>query len=507
MSRLSKNIIYNLFGKGLLLILGFVAVKYIFKQLGEDALGIIYFTAAINGVLCSLFEMGICSTTVREISAHHKLEAKYVEDLIRTFSLFYWALYIIVAVAILLLAPILVEKWIILETMDPATAVRILRIMGVASFLALPKSFYVSLVVGLERMDLSNIIDVAAMGLQQCGTILILAMGGSLLQVVCWYAACYCFGIFAYFVVSANLFSIMALIPGYSLSVIKRNIYYASRMMFVTITGPILTQADKLCLSKLLPIAISGYYGFLYGVVLRGSLLPSAISQAAFPSFSSRFKLGDKIGLMLQYRKLQDLLCFVSVPILAVIPFALLPVFSIVFNAEIARTLLLPATFLCLGFYMNATAAIPYIFSLAVGKPGIGARQQLYQIFFTVPVTISLVYYMGMVGASLSVVFFYLFVYIYTVPRIYSECMAIPARNWFLYMFKIFALISVTYGTAWIIVAFCEAFSPVYLFMAYLLASVAFLTGAFFMISDELRESLLTHLRLQKGAISRMSHS
>ncbi len=187
MSKIAKNITYNLFGQSLLIVLGFVAVKFIFKRLGEDALGIIYLAAAINAIFCSMFEVGICSTTIREVSAHHKTDPGYIHDLIRTFSLFYWIFYLGFALAVFFFAPVLVQKWIILKTMDAPTAVHILRVMGMASFLALPKSFYVSLFVGLERMEFNNTIDVLTTGLQQAGTILILTLGGSLFQVVYWY--------------------------------------------------------------------------------------------------------------------------------------------------------------------------------------------------------------------------------------------------------------------------------------------------------------------------------
>ena len=160
MSRLSKNIIYNLFGQGLLLVLGFVAVRYIFRQLGEDALGIIYFTAMMNAVLCAVLEMGICSTTVREVSGHFESDPNYIQELIRTFSLFYWGAYVLLGLAIYFLAPVLVEKWINLKTMDSATAIYVLRILGIASLVALPKSFYVSLLRGLQRMEFNNFIDV-----------------------------------------------------------------------------------------------------------------------------------------------------------------------------------------------------------------------------------------------------------------------------------------------------------------------------------------------------------
>src|SRR5713226_5929384 len=112
MSRLAKNIIYNLGGQGLLLIFGFVAARYVFRQLGEDGLGIIYFTAALNVLLCGALEMGFCSTTVREVSGHHELEPAYVVDLIRTTSSFYWGAYLVLAVALWAGAPVIVEKWI-----------------------------------------------------------------------------------------------------------------------------------------------------------------------------------------------------------------------------------------------------------------------------------------------------------------------------------------------------------------------------------------------------------
>ena len=153
-SRLSKNIIYNLLGQGFLLVLSLVAVRYIFRQLGEDALGVIYFTAVMNAVLCAVLEMGICSTTVREVSAHFESDPDYVKDVIRTFSLLYWGLYVLLVVIIFLLAPFLVTNWISLKTMNVTTATHVLRVLGVASLIALPKSFYVSLFRGLQRICL-----------------------------------------------------------------------------------------------------------------------------------------------------------------------------------------------------------------------------------------------------------------------------------------------------------------------------------------------------------------
>ena len=495
MSRLSKNIIYNLLGQGLLLVLGFVSVKYIFKRLGEDALGIIYFTGMMNVMLRAVLEMGICSTTVREVSAHFESEPDYVKNLIRTFSLFYWAACALLGVAVFFLAPVLVEKWINLKTMDFETATYVLRILGIASLVGLPNSLYGSLFSGLQRMEFNNLITVGTSGLQQFGTIAILALGGDLFYVIYWFAACYALSVFAYLIVSGCFFSLRALIPGYSARVIKRNLGFASRMMSISITATVHMQADKIIISKLLPIGVVGYYGVAYGNVSRGTLLTGAISKAAYPSFSALFKARDRSELMLQYRKLQDLLCFGIVPIFAVIPFALVPLFSYLLNEEAARLLLLPATLLCVGFFMNGTLNIPYVFSLAVGKPGIAVRQNFYALFVVLPVTVILIYFLGLTGAGLSWVFYHIFAYSYGVPRICRECMEIRVWKWYLHVLRIFALTGLTYGIAWMALSVIGNHSVLSLASAYAGSSVGFLIGAYFLIGDELRARLLQLLQ------------
>lgn len=490
MSRISKNIIYNLLGQLILLVFSFIAVKYIFKQLGGDALGIIYFTIMINVTISAVFEMGICATTLREVSRYFESDPEYVQKLVRTFSLFYWAAYALLGIAIYLLAPIFVEKWINLKTMDTTTAIYVLRILGISSLVALPKAFYTSLLNGLQRMEINNGIDVTASGLQQFGAILILVCGGNLFHIVHWFVICYGLSVLIYLIACSRFFSLKALIPGYFSDVIERNLGFASKMAVISIIAIIHVQADKIIVSRLLAIGILGYYGFAYTIASKGTLLNSAISQAAFPSFSAQFLSGDHSGLISQYRKLQDLLCFAIVPIFAAIPFALLPLFSYIFNAEIAKSLLLPTTLLCLGFYMGGTSNIPYIFSLATGKPEIAAWVNFYALFIVLPVTVFLIYLFGLVGAGLSLVCYHVFYYLFAIPRICSECMRISTLRWYLHITKIFVLVGLTYGIAWVILGVIGEHSIFSLAAAYVGASIFYLGASYFMIGNELKESL-----------------
>lgn len=507
MSRLSKNIIYNLLGQGVLLILSFAAVRCIFRRLGEDALGIIYFTAVLNAVLCAVLEMGICSTTVREVSAHFESDPAYIRNVIRTFSLLYWSLYTLLAAVIFFLAPFLVKNWITLNVMDPATATGMVRVLGIASLAALPKSFYVSLFRGLQRMEFNNVIDVTVSGLQQFGAIVILVLGGKAFHVAYWFAACYGLSVLAYVSLAARFFSLRALVPGWSVGVIKRNLSFASRMMSVSVISTIHSNFDKLIISRLLPIGVIGYYGIAYSTASKGMLLAGAVSQAAFPSFSALFRAGDQKNLLQQYWKLHDFLCLGMVPMLAIIPFALLPVFSYIFNEETARRLLVPTLLLCVGFYMNGTLNIPHVFSLAVGKPGIAARTNFYALFVVLPVTALLIYFFGLVGAGLSWVFYHIFGYCYGVPRICRECLNIPVWRWYSHVLKIFVPIGLTYGAAGAILATTGTTSIASLTTAYSLASMVFLVGSYFIMGQGLQEALSGHvdkLRAQIAGVLRL---
>jgi O-antigen/teichoic acid export membrane protein len=481
MSILSKNIVYNVVGQFLRLVLGFISVRYVFRQLGGDALGIIYFSLTLNVVIVAALELGICLTAVREVSSHFDSEPQYIHALIRTGSLFFWSAYILIAAAILIAAPLIVQKWLHLEYMTQGMATQVLQILGISAVMALPRSFYAAILQGLERMEFNNLIDVATTMLQQAGIILILVLGGGILPVVWWIAASFLLGVLGYLLSLRYFFPWRALIPGFSSAIIKRNRKFTSKVMSLSVLSVINMQADKLILSKLLPISLVGYYGFVYGACTKATLLTSSVGQAAFPSYSALFKSGNRPRLLSQYRKIKDL---------AAIPFAALPILRFVFNPEIADKLLLPVIFICLGFYMNGTLNVPFVFSLAVGKPEITAKFYLRALFVTLPPTVILIYYFGLTGAALSWVLYHLFGYVYAMPKIYHEILETSMWPWYQNILKIFALAGMTYGLGGLLLRIIKVSTLFYLGFTYILGSVVFLLGAYFMLGEELRETI-----------------
>jgi O-antigen/teichoic acid export membrane protein len=287
MSRLTKNIIYNTAGQGLVLILSLIAVRFIFRRLGDDVFGIIFFNLVLTAVLTSILELGVSSTLVREVSIHDDSEPAYIRDLIRTASFVYWAGGFLLVAVIWFAAPLLVTHWVNLKTLDPNTAATVLRILSVVSLVALPKGLYTSIFRGRQRMGINNVIDVGTAALQQTITLLILLTVGGVYLVAAGISAANIVGIIAYVLVAARLFGWSTLVPKFSSYVIRRNLGFTGRMTFVSVLILIHLQAAQVIVSKLLPIAQFGLYGFVSSTVNRATIVTGAVAQAAFPSFSS----------------------------------------------------------------------------------------------------------------------------------------------------------------------------------------------------------------------------
>jgi O-antigen/teichoic acid export membrane protein len=500
-SRLTRNIAANLAGQSLLLLLGLVAVKFVFVRLGDDALGIIYFTLTLNTLLCAALDLGISSTTVRQVSAHGPHDARYVEALVRTAATFYWLAWGVLAIALWAAAPLLVTGWVNLTTLDAASATHAVRVLGIGALTALPRSLYASLFGGLQRMEVSNAIDVATGVLQQLGTVVLLASGGGLVAVVYWFGLCYALSLAAYLALTARTLGVRALRPGYSAAVVARNRRFSAGMTSVSILGMIHMHADKVIVSRLLPLGTLGVWGFAASVVTRVTVLTSAVGQAALPSLSGLFHRGDHAGLLAQYRKVHDLVCLATVPLFAAIAFTAGPLLAALFDRETAAMLAAPVVLLCVGSYMSATLAVPYVVTLAMGRPGIAVQANVLALVVVLPVTALLIWTLGLLGAGLASIVYQAFMYAYSVPRVCVECLAMPTHRWYAHVLTIAALALATYGVVVVVGRVAVPDAGILARAAgYAVATVAFAAGATRVMAGETRAVLVRRWRARAAA-------
>jgi O-antigen/teichoic acid export membrane protein len=266
-------------------------------------------------------------------------------------------------------------------------------------------------------------------------------------------------------------------------------------MMANSLLSLVYTQADKVVVSKLLPVAEFGFYSFASSTVGRAAFVAAAIGQAAFPSFANLSAAGEHGPLMRQFRKLQELVSFVTAPMFAAICFAATPVYSYLFNPAVASRLLVPTILLAVGFYMNSGLNPPFMLSFAVGKPQIIVRANVVALFVVLPVTVLLIATKGLTGAAASWVFYNLFAYAYIVPKICRDALQITAWSWYRRVLVSGGLALVAYALSWYLIARPASFSLAALTVAYVAASLVFAAVAYFLIDSDLRDTLVRVVR------------
>jgi O-antigen/teichoic acid export membrane protein len=498
--------VYNGLGQAIGVLLSLVAVRIVFRRLGGDALGLIYFSLAFSAALSVAVQLGICESTIREVASHHVGRPEYIASLIRTSSLLYWTAYLTLGLIACLVAPYLVHHWVKLGSLDDLTAIKVMRILTLGALVILPGGLYKALLNGLQHMGLTNLIDVSSKALQQAGIFVIILVHGSLLQVACWIAGTMVLQVAVYWMVCTRYFPVRALlIPGFSKAVVKENIGYASGLMTITLCSWMVGEVDKVMLSKLLPLALLGLYTFARGAINQGMLLALAISGAVFPHFSALYGAGKRQELRSAYDKIQGLICYGTVLVFAAVPFAALPLFSRVFDMPSAHRLLLPATFLCIGYYMNGAITTPYIVSLAMGRPDITARQNVLALFIVPPVSAVAIYFFGLSGAGLSWVIYHIYTYSYGLPRICRECLGIAPRAWYGQVLRIMAVALLIYGSAWGLISWSGNFTLPALVTAYGVASIIYCAVAFFGMMDEaLRGAIMGYVTRGMGRVQQV---
>jgi O-antigen/teichoic acid export membrane protein len=444
--RLKRNIVYNVLGQGLVLVLSLVAVRLVFARLGGDVVGIIFFVLTLSPLVVSAMNVGISYTVVREVSRYQERDREYVRDLGRTASTVCWLLYAGASVALLMSAPVLVTRWLHLTTLDPRQATELLQVLGVSALTALPRGFYGSVLSGLQRMQYNNGIDVSTAALQQGGSAVLLFAGAGSMAVVDWLACCFVISTAAYAVVAGTLLGWRGVLPGWSPAVIARNRDFSARAFAIWLLSIVNLQLDKLFVSKILPITVFGFYSFAGSLAFRATFVSVAITQATMPALASLLADGEPVAARRQCRRLHDLQCLLGVPMLALVLYGELPLVTFTFGDRVAQSLLLPVALLCLGFFLQIATTTPTALLVASGRPGLVARSSLLGVAAGAPVGLVTTLEFGLPGAALYFVVSSLVSCWYLVSRTARPYLGLAPAAWYLATGRVLLLGLLVYG-------------------------------------------------------------
>jgi O-antigen/teichoic acid export membrane protein len=174
-------------------------------------------------------------------------------------------------------------------------------------------------------------------------------------------------------------------------------------MSIISLSTVVLTQVDKVVLSRTLTLAAFGYYSLAWTLASGFSQLRDPVFNAVFPALSgavARREEGEEASL---YHAASQSMALLVVPALAVVVFFAGDIIRAwTGDAAVAHRTAWLLTTLGVGSACNALAAVPFALQLAHGWTRLAVASNLLGIALLVPSVLLLAVRYGAVGAAVS---------------------------------------------------------------------------------------------------------
>jgi O-antigen/teichoic acid export membrane protein len=400
---LKKNLIANYLGQGWNALMGFIFIPLYIKYLGIESYGLIGIFAILQAWLI-LLDIGMTPTLSREMArytggAH---DAQSIRDLLRSIEIIALAVACVIAFVIWGGSNWLAKDWLRADSLPLKTVAHAFSIMGVVTALRFVEGIYRSCVGGLQRQVAFNIVNSIMATLRGVGSLAVLALVSATTNAFfIWQGAVSVLSL----IVLAQL--TYASLPKtehashFSIEALRGVMHYAGGMVTITVLSLLLTQIDKILLSKLLSLSEFGYY--TVASVLAGvpQMLVAPISQAWFPRLNQLHARDDNARFVRTYHQGAQLVSVIvgSCAVIMII-FADLVLNLWTRNPAIAHNTTMLVRLLALGNLLNCLMWIPYQAQLAHAMTLLAIRMNIVLVIVIVPAIIWATNNYGAVGAS-----------------------------------------------------------------------------------------------------------
>jgi len=383
-----RNLIANGLGQAWVALMGLAFTPLYIKYMGVEAFGLIGIFAILQGWL-TLLDFGMTPLLGREMARHMagQRSGQSIRNLLRTIEIIAITLAILTALGIWAAANWLASDWLKAERLPISVVAHAFSVMGLVTALRFVENVYRSAVIGLQRQVLLNGIASAMATLRGLGAVVILAwvsptveaffVWQALLSIVSWLLL---------------LLVTYAALPRtntsarFSFDELKGVWHFAAGVAGSSFLALLLTQVDKILLSRLLTLEAFGYYSL--AIALSGALcfFSGPFGQAYFPVFTQLSSKKDEPSLSAAFHKSMQFLVVIMGPAAIMLMFFSAPILVLWTNDQVIAHEVAPLLkVLVLGTLLNGLMWLPYQLQLAHGWTSLSMRINACAVVILVP--------------------------------------------------------------------------------------------------------------------------
>lgn len=406
---LKKNILASYATQIYVTLVGILILPLYLKYMGAEAYGLVGFFTMLQAWF-NLLDMGLTPTVARETARYQggATDALSYRRLLRALQIIFFAVALLGGGAMFLGAGLIADHWLKVQILPLAQVQGALQLMAVGVALRWMSGLYRGCISGAERLVWLGGFNAFVATLRFVGVLPILVWVGHSP------AMFFSYQLLVALIELAGLASkaqglLPALAPGQMpgwtpatlFAPIKPVLKFSLTIAFTSSVWVLVTQTDKLVLSKLLPLADYGYFTLAVLAASGVMMVSGPVSSALMPRMARLQAEGDEAGLIALYRNATQLVAAIAIPaclVLAFFPEQVLWVWTGDAHAAAQAAPILRLYALGNGFL--AMAAFPYYLQFAKGDLTLHLRGNAIFMLVLVPTLVWATSRYGALGAG-----------------------------------------------------------------------------------------------------------
>lgn len=400
---LRRNVVVNLFGRGIAMVLQALLIPLYLRFLGVDAVGLIgFYTTMLTAM--GVVEYSIGTMIMREMARLSEASdgAQLQRDLLRTTEILYVVGIFAVGLAITAAAPGIVHIWLYRSTLGDDVLVQCVVLMGWTVALQLFVSLYLNALNGLEHQSRANILSVALASARGFGALVVLLIISATIEA--YFTAQLVAVLLILIVSAAAVWQSLprAAHPAAIRPSLLRSTWHGTR----SLTGAaflfvFLSQADKLIASALLPLKEFGYYVIASTVAGLMWSIYGSVGTALTPRFTRLVALHADEQVRALFHSASQFMGLILLPVAVVAIFHAEPlIFLWTGDSSVAAHAAPLVTLLTIGTLLACLACASNSLQLAAGFTELGLLNNIVWIV-GVPMTFLGTLKYGLEGATI----------------------------------------------------------------------------------------------------------
>ncbi|MDB5410897.1 MAG: polysaccharide biosynthesis protein [Rhodospirillales bacterium] len=377
-------------------LIGVACIPIFIRVLGPERYGIVALGATFLS-LSSILDLGVAPTLNREFAKASVIrqQEQTLRDLLRTFEFFVWTVALALGVCAIALAPV-AGDWFRTD-LPESEVTNAIALLGIGLAVQWPISLYSGGLIGLQKQASLALINVLAAAFRSFGAVAVLwLVSESIRDFLIWQI-----------LVSACQTAALATLLWRQLPssehraklrpALLRNLWsLALGMSGTTIIMVVATQADKIILSRLLPLETFGYYMIAWSIAGRLGMLTDPVIDSVFPHMTEIASRSGVQAIKDPYRLGVQLMTLVVLPLALTIAIFSHDISVLwTFGADYAQTVASLLSPLILGIALISLMDVPMVLQWAIGTSRLMFLAKLWGLCVLVPAIAFLSYFYG----------------------------------------------------------------------------------------------------------------